>query len=291
MRNKFYDEWRFNIILKKVESDPRQAKVLFENYFNDFPKDYSAYSFYASCLITLGLYDEASIVLDSLDDAYKNDNKFFISNNSEKINFLNCNIIYAKLRLLCRQKKYKDALELYYSKYEYTKNMDLERIALYCKIKLNLLENDERKKYFYLIRQAIEYQTSDFLYHVKKHVDEDTVDDDEKLSVFKNNFPIEKIVSEIDKYLMSDNGVLYGFGFIEDLYYFKYDDCGLSKGKKADYFKVVTFHDTKNIITMFPVVNHKNLPYTDLNYMNVEDKPMVKVLSQSDKFIKRYGIK
>ena len=171
----------------------------------------------------------------------------------------------------------------------YTKDMDINRIFIYCKIKLNLFDVIDRNNYFYMIRQAIDYQYSDFQFHIKKHLDEEFIDDEERYSIFNNDFPIDKIVSEIDKYLMSSKKLL--FGFIEDVYLFKYDLCGLFNGKNANFFKVITFNDNNNIITMYPYVKGERLPYIDLNYMKVESNTKVKKLSQIDKFNKRFGIK
>lgn len=84
MSNIYYDQWRFNKILEKVNTDPWQAKILFENYFSDYPNDYSAYSYYASCLITIGLFDQANEILNYVEEKYKSDNKYLTRNSTEK---------------------------------------------------------------------------------------------------------------------------------------------------------------------------------------------------------------
>lgn len=289
MHNNYFDKWRFNKILEKVDKDPYQAKILFENYLDEYPKDYSAYSFYASCLITLGLFEEAEKVIDNIENVYKYDNKYLSGTNSDKVITLIRNIIYAKIKLLCRQHKYKEVYDYYLTNYIYTKDMDIQRVILYCKAKLNLIEDTNRDNYFYFMRQTIDYKYSDFLCHIKRHLNSDIWDEEERCSFFNKSFPTLKVISEIDKYLMSDKRLL--FGFTEDIYIFRYDECGIYNKKSANFFKVVTFNGSKNIITMYPVIGYENLPYVDLNYMKNEDKPKIKMLSQIDKFNNKYGIK
>ena len=42
---------------------------------------------------------------------------------------------------------------------------------------------------------------------------------------------------------------------------------------------------------MYPIDLPDTIPYTDLNYMRKEKKPKTKVLSQIDKFNRRWGQK
>ena len=58
--------------------------------------------------------------------------------------------------------------------------------------------------------------------------------------------------------------------------------------KLVNYFKVVTFHDSTNFITMYPSTECENLPCVDLNYMQKDKKlPEVKIKSPMDKFKER----
>lgn len=110
-------------------------------------------------------------------------------------------------------------------------------------------------------------------------------------NLFTPNTDVLKITEEIKKYLLSDKRIYPDF--IDDVYIFKYDNCGTVNQKSVNYFKVICFHNTKNIITMCPVNDNLNIPYIDLNYLNQENiqeqsNPKVKRLSQIEKFNQRY---
>ena len=147
-----------------------------------------------------------------------------------------------------------------------------------------------RDKYTYLLRQVIEYRESEFLKHIKKHiVDSNDLIDKTNESVFAAEFNIIEIIEEIKKYIPSELGLCYGF--LDNIYTFKYDECGRVNNKIVNYFQVVTLHDTCELITMFPVDYGEFLPYVDLNYMNKTNLPKVKRKSQIDKFNQRFGVK
>ena len=67
------------------------------------------------------------------------------------------------------------------------------------------------------------------------------------------------------------------------------NECGRVDNKLANYFKVVCLHDTKDFITMCPVLEGENLPYIDINYLKEEkETSKVKRISQTEKFYQRY---
>ena len=80
-------------------------------------------------------------------------------------------------------------------------------------------------------------------------------------------------------------------GLYDDMYVFKYDSCGKDNYKIVNYFKVICFEGTSQIITMYPASDCEKLPYIDLNYMKTkEDTPKIKVLTQREKFNTRYNL-
>ena len=103
--------------------------------------------------------------------------------------------------------------------------------------------------------------------------------------MFVSGFEIDRVLEEIKKYIPSDKRIYSGF--YQDTYVFKYDFSGKDNNKATDYFKVICFHNTSDIITICPSLYCENLPYVDLNYMEKE-KPKQKTLSQIDKFNQRY---
>lgn len=278
----YYNQDEFDRILKKMESNPWKAKEQFENYLKIYTSDYSAFTYYASFLMTLGFLKEAEVVIENLEEAYKRDSKYLTNIDREKLNILIYNILYAKIKLLCRLKRYSEAIELYNSNINYTKDMDIGQIIEFCRIKLNLVKDAKRSDYHYLLRQAFKYRYGDFLCHVSKHLDDEAICSEEKTNIFNNNFPIEEVVKEIKQYLGSDKRLRNGF--IDDLYFFKYDNCGNIKGQPVNYFKVITFIDSTDIITMYPIADGEKLPHVDLNYMILNNAPLVRRRSQIDKF-------
>ena len=99
----------------------------------------------------------------------------------------------------------------------------------------------------------------------------------------------EEIIAEMKLYIPSEQRLCYGY--FEDTYTFGYDECGISNGKVVDTFRVISIADDEfHPITMYPVDIPDTIPYIDLNYTK-EEKPKTKVLSQIDKFNRRWGQK
>ena len=142
------------------------------------------------------------------------------------------------------------------------------------------------------MRQIIDYRKDDFLVNALLHTYEyrEKNSDNSDISTFEKDFPLEKVIEEIDKYLLASPSIYNGF--VEDTYVFKYDNCGRINNKMQNYFKVFCFHNTKNIISLYPVSDCELLPYTDLNYLNNYNKNDISNrTSQTEKFMKRYAKK
>ena len=74
---------------------------------------------------------------------------------------------------------------------------------------------------------------------------------------------------KVKKYIPSNKALFSRF--YEDLYTFKYDECGIDKENTTDYFKVICFHNSDKFITMFPCAEGRELEYVDLNYLIPND--------------------
>jgi len=289
MKNNYFNSWEFSNAVSIAKNDPIEALARYEEYSKKYPKDYTAYPYYASTLITLGKFKEAEKLLNySMNLAYE-DTKF--CEDAKKIKFFNHSILYVKFRLLIYLGKYDDVLKIYEDNHDETKDMDLNSIDFFCRIRAGKTKGERNNFNTYLFKQVVEYREEDFLEHIKKHLDEYNIDVEEpNLNVFVANFPIYDVINEIKKYIPSKRRICSGF--YEDTYVFKYDGCGRDNNKLSDYFKVICFHDTSNFITIIPVFDCQNLPYTDLNYMVKEDiNVKVKRKSQIDKFRDRYNKK
>ena len=296
MKNKYYDENEFKYILTFLETNILLAKTKLEEYLEKYPKDHCAYSYYASVLITLGEFENAEKILNYAEILINSDKK--LRNKINKISYEKnkANIIKNKLRLLCYQEKYYE-LYNYYQKYqsEIAKiEFEIAPCFFYCRKKLGLLEENRRANHSYSFRQIVRYEEDDFLEHIKKYLEPYTQDVDKtKLKLFNPDFPIEELIKEVKKYILSSSR-LYP-SFYVDSYVFKYNECGKVNGKSVDYFRVVCIHNTSDIITIYPDVDCQALPHTDLNYMNkYYSQPKTlslkhKGLSQIEKFNLRYG--
>ena len=289
MKNKYYDVEEFKEIASTYKSDPYRTIKKLEQYLNKYPQDNGGYIYYINLLITVGEFDKAYNLLNKIEQRLKNNNMYL--DNIKKRKAQMTSIVFAKIRILLYLEKYKEAYELYLNTKDKIDALEIKPI-LYCKKKLGLLtkeELEERSYNTYYDRQVIDYQESDLICHVKKHFSDYKYNTGEDPTEFYPSFPLEKIIEEIKKHIPSGKRLYPGFA--DNLYVFKYDNCGFFDKGAAHYFKVITFHNNSDIITMYPSTKCDNLPHVDLNYMKIEDNPKVKRLSQIDKFNKKFGIK
>lgn len=285
MTNKYYNEWEFKQILKLMETNPITANIKLKAYLKEYPEDYCAHIYFIATLITLGNFKEAESLLKALEYIYNNDKDFKNKYPRKYLKKLNANIISSKIRLLSYYEKYKEAIEVYLQHEQELAELDIEieRVIFYCRKKLDLPIRIDSDSYTYIYRQINEYSEQDFLDHIKKHLAE--YNHKPYQSIFNPDFPRDKVLVEIKKYIPGEKR-LYPFTYA-DLYVFKYDACGIESNKTVNYFKVVCFHNTSDIITMYPINCSEELPYIDLNYLIKEDIK-TKGLSRIDRFNKRY---
>lgn len=286
MRKEYYDTMQFLRIVDLMEIDPVESKKQFTRYLSEYPYDFSAYTYFSSLLITLGEVDKAREIIDEACELVQL-TKF---NNNIRYKHFKEQIFFAELRLLSYQEKYLELYELIDENRNLMHDMEIGQVEYYCKNKLGLINSNwKRENYSYSLRQMREYREDDFLDHIRKHM-ADCIDDYKKQNqnLFGVNFPINEVVNEIKKYIPSDKKIFRGF--LTDIYFFKYDDCGRDNNKIVDYFNVVCFHNTGNILTMCPANNCKYMEYVDLNYMKpVNESTKIKRKSQIDKFNARYN--
>lgn len=280
MQNKYFDNWEFNKIIPLIETNPYEAKIRFEEYLKKYPKDYIPYPFYISTLISTKDITNAKKMLNYITN-FKH-NKTFTNELFEE------HILLIKLKLLLYEDKYDELYLFYKENKEKLEKLNLKNVIFYIKRKNEDYIKSLREPNSYLFRQIIEYQETDFLDHIKKHLQNDNIN--KNTSIFEENFPINEILQEVKKYLPSDTCLF--FNFIVDTYIFKYDYCGKDDNKTTNYFKVICFHNTSDIITICPSNNCEYLPYIDLNYLNKEHtSTKTKKLSQTEKFNRRFNLK
>lgn len=280
-----YNIHLYNKALKLINSDPYYAKELFEDYIKEYPNDYLALSIYISLLITLKEYKYASDLLAFLDKKIENDDEDFILQHTDKKH-----IDFSRIRLMSFQGQYKKLYEFLTDNKDLFECYDLDEVYLLCKKKLGIC-CENKDEYNYLARQIIKYEKSDMLHRVGYHTANYNLTKDEPYeNIFVPDFPLEKIISEIEKHVPADNSICPGL--IADTYYFKYDNCGKENDKSVDFIKVACFHNTGDIITICPVKVGEKLDYVDLNYLKEStDSKKIKQISRIERFNKRYNLK
>ena len=284
-----FNKHEFFKILEKSKTDPYGSLVDYYHYFEKYPDDNSARTYYIANLITVGQFEKAEEEIRKVEIELGRNSLYHYD--VERATHLMHNLKIDKLKLYIYQDRKEEAIELYASNIEEFSYLGKE-VLLYLKRIIGTLGEDRRKQNSYIFRQLVEYRKEDFLDHLKKHL-ADFNRNDRRISVsfFSPDFPIRKVLNEVEKYIPSRKGL--HFGFIDESYYFKYDQCGRDYNRIVDYFKVVTFNNTRNFITMCPTDCGEKFPFVDLNYLKEVEKPRLleKRPSQIDKFKQRYNIK
>ena len=286
-KKRHYNKLAFRKAMQLVNSNPYRAKKLYEEYLQEYPDDYMAQAFYASIIITLKEFEKAEKIIKDIEE------KIFVNghiiDDFKKQHNDEESILFSKIRLMSYQGQYQKLLDFIEENEEYLKRFKLNELKLYCEVKLGI-NNQKREGQSYLARQIIKYNKEDMSVHASYHTADYNADQEvPKENVFVESFPIYTIFEEIERYIPSDNALCAGI--LADWYYFKYDCCGKENQKTTNFFKVITFHDSQDIISICPVLEGENLPYIDLNYLKTIDTPKQKQMSRTDKFYKRYGIK
>lgn len=282
MANIYYDKWEFEKALDCMNTNPQEARLKFEKYLEKYPEDFSAYTYYSTTLCLLGEFDETEKTLDFIEENFKNFKIF--STDKAKSKLLLKSILYNKIKLLCYKGEYQEIHSLFHKHFDLLNTDDLKPTIFYTKKQLGLLDLNRREPNAYMYRQIVRYEESDFLEHIKKHLDKYNIDVEEpNKSIFSPNFPFEDVLKEVKKYIPSEKRIYPGY--FENIYVFKYDECGRDNKKITNYFKVICFDKTADIITMCPSNDCENLPYIDLNYMVKDnEQPKVKRLSRIERF-------
>lgn len=288
MEAKYFNKWEFKKALELVETDPIYARTLYEEYVKKYPKDYSAYLYYCILLIILGEFDLADKVLRYIQIELNTDKAF---KQFSKVDDVKKSFVFTKLKLLSYQGKYDELYNYCIDNIDEIKDRSMNSILFYAMKMTGRLDPNKRDENSYLFKQLVRYEEKDFLNHIRKHLAQYNENVEEPNSnIFVPDFPLEKVLEEVKKHIPNDKRLFWGL--YDDVYCFKYDGCGRENSRLVDYFKIICVHDTKEFITMCPVVGSESFPNIDLNYMK-EDKsePKVKRMSQIDKFNKKFNIK
>ncbi len=286
--NKFYDTWEASKVLEMTDEYPYQAVSKIKDYIEKFPKDYYMKVRLVLLLINIGQLDEAQVKFDELEQVIKSDISYLFLDDVMKKDIFFVNFYKAKMRLLVfKDNDYKQAYEIFnneWRKFQYDDDY-FYSFEITCRKKFGIEKDDPRVNSRYLYKQTADYQESEFLSHIEKHLANRAYHDN--ANIFGVDFPLEKVFAEIKKIVPTDPRIYYGIH--EDWYIFKYDSCGRADNQLVDYFKLVALHDSQEFITMLPITNQQGYPYIDLNYLKEEKKEVYP--SRVDRFNRRLAKK
>lgn len=291
LTRKFYNSLLLKQAMKIVNSNPLESKKLFEEYLELYPNDYYAYTVYAGILVTLKEFDLASTIIDFTETNVKSNKK--LTSDLELKKSIEKNILFVKIRIMSFRGQYRKLLDYINEHSEIREKFHLDELILLCKKRLGICF-EKRDDYNYLGRQVIDYKRQDMMNRINYHTADynSNVLDEPHENIFSADFPIEKVIDEIErKYIPSEEYSICP-GVLADCYYFRYDFCGKENQHTTNFIKVSCFHNTGNIISACPVIEGDNLPYRDLNYLREDNKSNnPKQLSRTEKFLRRYSKK
>ena len=205
MINKYFNEYEFKYTMEYVEKNPLIAKTKFEDYIKKYPNDYSAYPYYITCLIVLGMFEEAKKFLNYLENIHYESSD--VKYPSKKMQLLKKNIIFNHLKLLSYQHKYDELYKFCLDNYSVIASLKITSLVVFCRKKLNMIDKKAREGSSYLYSQIIDYREEDFWDHIKKHLADFNKDlDYPNAFVFSTDFPIVKVIETI-KASISSGGI------------------------------------------------------------------------------------
>lgn len=268
----YYDR-KYEIVIKLA------TKFLSENKYNQVVRYYRAMSYKA-----IGDFENAIIDLKyniSINNSVKKHDKSYIS----------LYFIYYKLGM------YKEAYELLpilnkiRTPEYYNKHIKISEIIINNKLGIDFNTNS---KYEYLQSQILNYNDSSVLKHIKLHCSNTLK---ENKSLFESNVNIEYLYE-----FLNINLSKYEVSNIEnslDIYFFSIARIGFDykNNTYCNVLKVLAIPQTSNIVNMYPIWNEppffSAISVLDIDYDKLfnREKPKVKVMSQIDKFNKRYSRK
>ncbi len=197
--------------------------------------------------------------------------------------------IYYQLRM------YKEAYKLLPIITEITKfygnqkNIEISTIILKYKLRIDQILSD---RYEYLRDQLLDYNEKTTLDHIKIHcIDNFTY----KKSKFEKDVNVDYLFSVLRENLNRYERSNINSGL--DVYFFHIDGIGFKSinNNICNVLKVLSIPETNDIISMFPISDEipKVISILDIDYDKLfnREKTKVKVMSQIDKFNKRYSRK
>lgn len=278
-KNRYYNNRDIKRIERMVsEKRLEEALACYMYYINKYPEDIGARCLYTDILIKLGRFGEAWESLDRIEYHYndKTLEKFI-----QKVSLI-------RTKLLCCEERYGEAYESLEKNKKYFLNKYIDYICylLFLKKKLGILteEDNQYTNYNYTLSQILDYNEDYCLQHLSRH---QSYEGNPNPNQFLEDFPLKDTYFKLRKGLPRQER-LYS-SIINYKIIFKYISNGRVNGKITDYFEVVAFHGSNDIITMYPYLNTERRACIDITPDITENSNgKVKRMSQIDKFNQRY---
>ncbi len=284
MTESYFSDWELQKIYNLVDYDIDEAYNQTLLYIEKYPDD-----IFARIHLVQLKYSMSS---PDFEDYLYQLEAYFLKNCNFKENYrvfrAYVEIEILKIQLAYLKGDYQKAYDLYLeNKVECDKKDKFAGFILFLRKKLGLLEIGEEYPEFYYFSQILDYDEKRFLEHIKKHMMK--YSNSEKmvfeLGLFNENFPLEKVLGEIKRILPNETRIVQRTG--EDLYCFKYDNCGRHKCALTDYFCLVALHNSLEFITMYPTVDCNKKHCIDLNYLNNDCNDLKSSYNAVERFNRR----
>ena len=189
--------------------------------------------------------------------------------------------IYKKICVYIKNNNYEKVLELIeeLKKYDVNKKYrylyDNNSVELLCNKRLGKDISSEGNTY--TERQIIKYSKEKTLKHMAFHKE---MNKNKTLhSVFNDNVDLEELYNYALLNINEDN---FYYNNFMDIYLLDYPNVGIVNDKQVNYIEVITFPNTKQIITIFP--------YNKSIKEKRKENTKVKQMSRIDKFNKKYNL-
>lgn len=310
-KEKYFDNDRLEEIMRAENTNIYGAIRNIEIYCSQYQKDRMALQYYARMLIKVGRFEDAEKALIKLEKLIKEAGEKSMDQ-KQRTNLAKdeYSLRGTKLKLLAWQGEYEAALA-YYQKHKASiiqSNETTHLLMFCCRYQLGIIPQDidpESISEGYVYKQFLNYQEDVFLEYIKNRCtssSENEADSSEKNSSFAQDFPLGDIykaakdIIKDNKFKSTQEAKRINLNFPLVSYTFSYPMCGITDGKVVDYFTVVVFSGTENIVKMYPSEGSEERPHFDFSTMNLTSKDpqytkKLEVNGAIARFNRRYGFK
>lgn len=134
---------------------------------------------------------------------------------------------------------------------------DIKRTMSYIKqilgVNVDKTFSHDNYKDNYLCRQLSEYNIDETYEHIKKH----QIESNDDRASFCEDIDLKQLLIETSQKIENMQEEYYPIRLVGNCHYFYYPNIGKSNDRVSNYFRVITFPNSKNIITMYPIFDEE----------------------------------